>query len=186
MFGGLLAEYYDELPQGLRIFGGHGAFVGSGLSYATGLAIANDGVRVMCTLGDQAFTNSFQGLVAAVQERARVLYVVCNNGESVSLKKQGAAAYGAADRGYLSNVKGLRYHAIARALGVPADVIAVPIGGDPDDVEAGLTQWSAALARAGTVDGPSLIELVLPSAPGVWAGIWLTQGFEAVGAPQST
>ena len=29
-------------------------------------------------------------VVAAIQQRARVLFVVCNNGESVSLKKQAA------------------------------------------------------------------------------------------------
>ncbi|MGI5212757.1 thiamine pyrophosphate-binding protein [Plantactinospora sp. CA-290183] len=178
MFGGLLAEDYDELPKGLRVLGGHGAFVGSGLSYATGLAIADDGVRVMCTLGDQAFVNSFQGLVAAVQERARVLYVVCNNGESVSLKKQGTASYGAVDRPYLSNVPGLRYHAIAEALGIPAEVVSVPLGGSPEEVDAGIARLSAVLAEAAAVDGPSMVELVLPSAPEVWAGIWLTQGFE--------
>jgi acetolactate synthase-1/2/3 large subunit len=178
MFGGLIAEHYDDLPRGLRVFGGHGAFVGSGLAYATGLAIANENVRVMCTLGDQAFTNSFQGLVAAVQERARVLYIVCNNGESVSLKKQGAASYGPADRAYLSNAAGLRYHAVAAALGVPVERVSVPLDGPPDAIDAGVQRLSAALAEAATVAGPSMVELVVPSAPAVWAGIWLTQGFE--------
>ncbi|GAB2948487.1 hypothetical protein GCM10027280_41410 [Micromonospora polyrhachis] len=178
MFGGLIAEHYDDLPSGLRVFGGHGAFVGSGLSYATGLAIATDGVRVMCTLGDQAFTNSFQGLVAAVQERARILYIVCNNGESVSLKKQGVASYGDLSRTYLSNVQGLRYHAVAQAIGVHTEEVAVPIGGPAEEVDAGLRRLSEALGKAAAVDGPSLVELVLPSAPEVWAGIWLTQGFE--------
>ena len=176
MFGGLIAEHYDDLPRGLRVLGGHGAFVGSGLSYATGLAIADRDVRVMCTLGDQAFTNSFQGLVAAVQERARVLYVVCNNGESVSLKKQGVASYGELDRSYLSNAPGLRYHAVAQALGVPVEVVDVPLG--TDDVDAAIRRLRAALAAMAAVDGPSMVELVLPAEPEVWAGIWLTQGFE--------
>ena len=75
-------------------------------------------------------------------------------------------------------MKGLRYHAIAAALGIPTDVIAVPIGGPPGEVEAGLRRLAAGLAWAAAVEGPCLIELVLPSAPEVWAGIWLTQGFD--------
>lgn len=184
MFGGLIAEYYDDLPLGLRVFGGHGAFVGSGLACATGLAIAHDDVRVLCTLGDQAFTNSFQGLVAAVQQRARVLFVVCNNGESVSLKKQGAASHGPAERPWLSNPASLRYHAVAAALGVPVERAAVPLDGDGGAIDAGVQELSAALARASAVAGPSMVELVLPSAPAVWAGIWITQGFDRPLTPQ--
>ncbi|GAA2868556.1 acetolactate synthase [Actinoplanes cyaneus] len=180
MFGGLISESYDELPAGLRVFGGHGGFVGGGLPIATGLAIARTDVRVMCTLGDQAFTNSFQGLVAALQENARIVFVVCNNGESVSLKKQAAASYETRPRHYLSNVSGMRYRAVAEALGVAAERVAVPIGGDPEEVRTGLTEFSAALRRAAQVDGPSLVELVLPSDPAVWRGIWLTQGFEQI------
>ncbi|MDY7083662.1 MAG: thiamine pyrophosphate-binding protein [Actinomycetota bacterium] len=178
MFGGLISEHYDDLPAGLRVFGGHGGFVGGGLSIATGMAIARPGVRVMCTLGDQAFTNSFQGLVAALQERARVLFVVCNNGRSVSLTKQAGASYEQRPRTYLDNVHGLRYHAVAQVLGVPAARVEVPIGGDPAEVRNGLARFEAALRQASVVDGPSLVELVLPADPGVWRGIWLTQGFE--------
>lgn len=178
MFGGLIAEHYDELPAGLRVFGGHGAFVGSGLSYAAGLAVSNPEVRVMCTLGDQAFTNSFQGLVAVLQQRARVTYVVCNNGESASLNKQGRASLGPVRRPYLANVNGLSYHAVAEALGIPAVTVAVPVGAAPDEVDEGIRQLTAALAEAGASDGPALVELVLPSAPEAWEGIWLTHGFE--------
>lgn len=182
MFGGLLSESYDEFPRGLRVFGGHGGFVGGGLSLATGLAIARPDVQVMCTLGDQAFTNSFQGLVAALQQRAKILYVVCNNGESVSLKKQAAASYEQRSRTYLTNVDGMRYHAVAAALGLSAQQVTVPIGGDPAQVEAGLAAFALALRRAAQVDGPSLVELVVPADPEVWRGIWLTQGFEQVPA----
>jgi acetolactate synthase-1/2/3 large subunit len=177
MFGGLIAEDYDELPRELRVFGGHGAFVGSGLPYAAGIAIANE-TRVMCTLGDQAFTNSCQGLAAVAQQQARVLYVVCNNGESVSLKKQGASSLGDRGRSYLSNVTGLRYHAVAEAFGLPSAQVDVPLGGPVYEVREGIQRLSAALERAAAVDGPSLVELTLPSAPEVWRGIWLTQGLE--------
>ncbi|MET9684228.1 thiamine pyrophosphate-binding protein [Streptomyces coeruleorubidus] len=178
MFGGLLSEHYDDFPAGLRVFGDHGAFVGGGLAYATGLALGEPDARVMCTLGDQAFTNSFQGLVAAVQEQARVLFVVCNNGESVSLNKQAAASYGATDRAYLANVSHLAYHQVADALGVPSQQVVVPVGGDPATVQAGLSQLATVLEKSAAEEGPSLVEIVLPSDPEVWKGIWLTQGFE--------
>jgi acetolactate synthase I/II/III large subunit len=178
MLGGLLAEYYDEFPAGLRVFGGHGAFVGAGLGYATGLAIAHDDVRVVCTLGDQAFTNSFQGLVAAVQERARIMFVVCNNGESVSLKKQAHASYGSGPRPYLDNPPGFGYAEVAAAMGVRAERVAVPLGGSPPEVQAALSELSLAFGRAAGGDGPGLVELVLPPDPVVWRGIWITRGFE--------
>ncbi|MFD5157554.1 thiamine pyrophosphate-binding protein [Streptomyces hawaiiensis] len=178
MFGGLLSEHYDDFPPGLRVFGDHGAFVGGGLAYATGLAVGEPDARVMCTLGDQAFTNSFQGLVAAVQEQARVLFVVCNNGESVSLKKQAAASYGATDRAYLANVSHMAYHQVADALGVPSQQVVVPVGGDPATVEAAVSQLTTVLEKSAAEQGPSLVEIVLPSDPDVWRGIWLTQGFE--------
>ncbi|WSQ09423.1 thiamine pyrophosphate-binding protein [Streptomyces sp. NBC_01231] len=178
MFGGLLSEHYDDFPQGLRVFGDHGAFVGGGLAYATGLAHGDRDARVMCTLGDQAFTNSFQGLVAAVQDQAQVLFVVCNNGESVSLKKQAAASYGASDRSYLANVGHMAYHRVAEALGVPAHQVVVPVGGSPAAVEAAVSQLATALEKSAAEQGPSLVEIVLPSDPEVWKGIWITQGFE--------
>jgi acetolactate synthase-1/2/3 large subunit len=178
MFGGLLSEHYDELPRGLRVFGGHGAFVGSGLASATGLAIGCAGVQVMCTLGDQAFTNSFQGLVAARQEHADVLFIVCNNGESVSLKKQAAASYGMAERPYLSNVPGFEYHVVARALGIRCERVSVPVGGPTDTMDGALAHLSRALGDVASVPGPRMVELVLPPDPEVWRGIWITQGFE--------
>ncbi len=182
MFGGLISEGYDDLPRGLRVFGGHGGFVGGGLAYATGLAIVERDVRVMCTLGDQAFTNSFQALVAAIQDGARVLIVVCNNGESVSLRKQAAASYGAAIRPYLSNVTGFEYHAVARAIGLAAERCVVPIGASHHEMDAALARFRGQLEYAAGVAGPSLIELVVPSDPEVWRGIWLTQGFEQLAA----
>lgn len=178
MFGGLLSEHYDDFPLGLRVFGGHGGFVGGGLAIATGLAIANDDLRVMCTLGDQGFTNSFQGLTAAVQERARVLFVVCNNGASVSLRKQAAASYGGPVRAYLANTPGSGYRALARAMGLAADQVAVPVGGPADELSGALRVLTHTLQELALADGPSLLEVVLPSDPEVWRGIWITQGFE--------
>lgn len=178
MFGGLLSEHYDELPLGLRVFGDHGGFVGGGIAQATGLALANPQVRVMCTLGDEGFTNGFQGLVSAVQEGARVLLVVCNNGGSVSLLKQAAADLGTAQRSYLANAGRLRYQALAAAIGVWARRVEVPILSSSQEFEAAMVRVSEALADAEAVeDGPSMVELVLPSEQEAWEGIWLVRGF---------
>ncbi|PIZ62362.1 hypothetical protein COY16_04465, partial [Candidatus Roizmanbacteria bacterium CG_4_10_14_0_2_um_filter_39_13] len=38
--------------------------------------------------------------------------------------------------------------------------------------------WKKALSKAASYDGPSLIELVLPSDPGMWEGIWSVKGNE--------
>ncbi|WP_281415283.1 thiamine pyrophosphate-binding protein [Actinospica durhamensis] len=182
MFGGLLSDHYDEFPVKLRAFGGHGGFVGSGLSLATGLALGEPDARVLCTLGDQAFTNSFQGLVAAVEQRARVLFVVCNNGRSVSLTKQAKASFGAAPRDYLDNVAGFEYRALAEAIGVHAASVSVPIGAaDQDRVRAGTDELAVLLGKAAQIDGPALVEVVVPSDPAVWRGIWITTGFERSG-----
>lgn len=184
MFGGLLSEHYDELPIGLRVFGDHGGFVGAGIAQATGLALSNPEVRVMCTLGDEGFTNGFKGLVSAVQEGARVLLVVCNNGGSVSLLKQAAADLGTAERRYLANAGRLRYQALAAAIGVQAERVEVPLLSPPQEFEAAMARVSEALANAEAVEGgPSMVELVLPSEQEAWQGIWQVRGFES---PPST
>nr|AKC92656.1 putative acetolactate synthase large subunit [Amycolatopsis sp. SANK 60206] len=178
MFGGLITEHYDDLPLGLRVFGGHGGFVGAGLGYAVGAAIGEPAARVLCILGDQAFTNSYQALIAAVRQRARLVIVVCNNGESVSLKKQGAASYGDVGRRYLDNDESFRYVEVARAHGVPAERVAVPVGESLETVGAAVAEFAAALERAAATDGPALVEIVLPADPSAWQGIWVVHGFE--------
>lgn len=184
MFGGLLAERYELLPPGLRVYGDHGGFVGGGLSTATGLAMGDPSLRVLCTLGDQGFTNAFQGLVSAVEEGVRIVFLVCDNGRSVSLEKQAAATGGPRPGGrrYLGNVPGFRYRRVAEAIGVAAWSVEMR----PDAVEDGADALKNALAEAGAARGPALIELKLPSDPEVWRGIWLTQGFDepASAAPQ--
>jgi acetolactate synthase-1/2/3 large subunit len=181
MFGGLLAERYELLPPGLRVYGDHGGFVGGGLATATGLAIGDPSLRVLCTLGDQGFTNAFQGLVPAVQEGVRIVYLVCDNGRSVSLEKQAAVSGGARPGGrrYLGNVPGFGYRRVAEAIGVTAWSVEMR----PDAVEDGADALKHALAEADAADGPALIELTLPSDPEVWRGIWLTQGFDEAASP---
>lgn len=184
MFGGLLSDSYDAFPAGLRVFGGHGGFVGCGMSYAVGLAIGDSSVRVMCTLGDQGFTNAYQALVAAHQQRARVLFVVCNNGESVSLRKQARSSFGERRRDFLANVSDFSYTDVAAAHKLATRRLPVPIGADVALIDSTMAELGQLLEELTSVDGPSLLELVLPSDVEAWRGIWLTNGFDQAAPDQ--
>ncbi|ANZ35372.1 hypothetical protein BBK82_03985 [Lentzea guizhouensis] len=180
MFGGMLAEDYDQFPHGLRVFGGHGGFVGCGITIATGLALGEPAAKVFCTLGDQGFTNSVQGLAAAVQESAPVTFIVCNNGGAVSLRKQSRPS-GWLDAGhgeYLDNAAGMRYVDIAEAWGVRSWRVDLSEWLDRDRGATRLETFGQALQVASEETGPTLIELVLPSDPEFWSGVWITEGFE--------
>lgn len=181
MFGGLLAEEYDVLPRGLRVFGDHGGFVGGGIANATGLALGEPSVKVICTLGDQGFTNGIQGLVAAVQESAPVTFLVCNNGGSASLRKQSAHSVLLDDgrHHYLDNATSLRYKEAAATFGLES--WRVDFTGSPEETADRLAELRRTLAAALSVAGPTLVELVLPAEEEFWSGVWITQGFEQSG-----
>ncbi|AGL16373.1 DUF4915 domain-containing protein [Actinoplanes sp. N902-109] len=181
MFGGLLAEVYERLPEGMRIFGDHGGFVGGGTATATGLALGEPSVKVVCSLGDQGLTNGLQGLVAAVQEQVPLTFVVCNNGGSVSLRKQSrpqALLDHGVDR-YLDNAAGMRYSEVAAALGLRSRRVDLSGWHEQDRTADRLAAFRAALSDAAVHRGPTLIELVLPSDPEFWSGVWITEGLES-------
>lgn len=176
MFGGLLAQAYDLLPGHVRILGDHGGFVGGGLATAVGTALGNPDLDVTCTLGDQGFTNGLQGLVAAVEHAAPVTFVVCNNGGSVSLIKQVASLSGTARpvTDHLGNVPRLDYAGLAAALDMPAHRLTWGDGAAGTDG----ARLCRLLREHRRHAGPSLVELVLPSRPQAWAGIWSVEGLE--------
>lgn len=180
MFGGLLAEYHDRFPAGLRIFGGHGGFVGSGISYATGLALAARDAHVVCSLGDQAFGNGFQGLVAAVEQCAPVVFALCNNGGSVSLLKQARAAgrryFDDGAEPFLANSP-VEPAAVAAAMGVTVESIDFT-GLSPGQLGAAGAQLEQVLVKALIARRPYLVELRLPAGASAWDGIWLTRGLD--------
>jgi acetolactate synthase-1/2/3 large subunit len=179
MFGGLLAEVYDAFPDDLRVFGGHGGFVGAGIAYATGLALNEPEASVTCALGDQSLTNGLQALVAAGEQRAPVVYVVCNNGESVSLHKELAEIAGD-DRPpwWLRNAPNLEYTTLARAFGIPAATVDWTTCVDEDGIARAAGELRAELERARASGGPTLVEILLPALGEAWDGIWITKGFD--------
>jgi acetolactate synthase-1/2/3 large subunit len=180
MFGGLLAQAHDAFPAALRIFGDHGGFVGGGIAYATGLALAESGVSVVCSLGDQGFGNGCQGLVTAAEQRAPVTFVVCNNGRSVSLLKQARAAnerlFDDGAEPFLDN-SAVEPAVLAAAMGLYVDRIDFTDLAE-DAIARAAARLEGALAKAFAARGPHLIELRLPASDDVWAGIWLAAGFD--------
>jgi acetolactate synthase I/II/III large subunit len=174
MFGGLLAQHYDLLPAGTRVIGDHAGFVGGGIATATGLALSEPGRRVFCCLGDQAFTNGLQGLVSAVQESAPVVFVVCNNGMSVSLLEQAAASGSVPDGSYLQNPPGFDYTRVARALGVRSESVSFPTGAGAE----ALRRFRTALRSAAAGPGPALVEARLPGSGPLWESIWAITGLD--------
>jgi acetolactate synthase-1/2/3 large subunit len=186
MFGGMLAEEYELLPEGLRVFGGHGGFVGGGIAQATGLQVGEPSTKVFCCVGDQGFTNGIQGLVAAVQESAPITFIVCNNGGSVSLRKQSNPSgwLDATRHQYLENADGANYTAVASALGLDSRRIDLSDWLDGDESATRLDTFAVALDAVAGHPGPTLIELVLPSDPEFWSGVWITSGFEQASKPE--
>lgn len=182
MFGGLVSTEYDLLPAKTRVFGDHGGFVGGGIGFATGLAIGDPNADVFCFLGDQGFTNAFQCLVSAVQEDARVIFIVCNNGESVSLLTQAHAsaplAFDSGQHRFLKNIPGLEYWRMAQGIGVHSWLVDFTSNDDPAAVDRSMAAFRTALEAATVLRGPALVELRLPSRGDFWSGIWLTSGFE--------
>ncbi len=181
MFGGLLAEGYELFPSKLKVFGDHGAFIGGGLALATGLAKCESRSTVFCTLGDQSFTNAVQGLIAAVEQKVKIIYIVCNNSKSISLMKQilfqDSSAFESGKNTFLNNAP-INYSAITKSLGISTHTIPYvfhhknKLFAFPGDV------FKKTLIQALATNGPTFIELILPSDPEAWKGIWIVKGNE--------
>ncbi len=135
----------------------------------------------VCRLGDQGSGNGLQGMVAAVEQPAPVVFLLCNNGGSLSLRKQAASAGQRWFDGAVPFLLNPPLHTtrIAAAFGLPAERIDFTgTAGEPVPILAGrLRDWLAgALARR----RPALLELLLPDDQGTWAGIWVSRGFGEV------
>jgi acetolactate synthase-1/2/3 large subunit len=122
IFGSILKENYRSLPQGLRVFGDHGGFVGAGMGYACGLAVKPEFDLVVCTIGDHGFCNGFQSLYTANDIVSKIIFFVFNNGKSVSLLTQ--SEYNGLENilnsKFLCNLSGLNYTEMAKSVGLKA------------------------------------------------------------------
>ena len=181
MFGGLLSAERDLLPCGLKILGDHGGFVGSGIGYASGVQLAEPDATVFCFLGDHGFANGFQALLPVAENRIPVIFVVANNQGSVSLSKQSGtlceSEEGWITYDWLKNPSGWQCHQVAASMGIESSVVDLTKPGEAAEPNFGELEerLKAAVAHRSQA---ILIELLLPSDPEFWDGIWETTGFE--------
>src|SRR5262249_20895178 len=134
----------------------------------------------------QGFTNGVQALAAASEHQVPLVVLVCNNGASVSLRKQ-ADFDGLGDGGPpLGNVAPMSYAAIATGFGLSAALHVWPEDASRSDaVAAASRELTAEIKRAITARRPHLIELVTPGSPEFWAGVWRVEGLEAAARPKA-
>jgi len=165
-FGGIISKQYHLLPRCVKVFGDHSAFVGAGISHAVGVSLAFPEEHIVCFLGDHGFINGLQGLVAASQLDAKVIFIVCNNGGSYTLKKQ-LATYSDKNRKYLDNAKLLSYTDVASAY----NTAVCKLEYDKNDFSL-VQQVEQLIPKHNRV----LVELLLPDDPKFWQDIWETKG----------
>ena len=165
------------MPDRLRVFGDHGGFVGAGLATAIGATLANPQWDVVSCVGDSALINGFKALFSAVDQRAHITCVVCNNGGSVSLRKQAVSDHGSSASLYtadlLRNIAGIKYGELCAGLGIPYWHVSWTMGRKQES-----DRLAAALAGAGQVNGPALVEIQVPDSLEFWEGIWRVRGFD--------
>lgn len=184
MFGGLIANNYGLLPSSVKVLGSHGGFVGSGLPLAVGLAASNSTESIVCTLGDQGFTNALQALAVAGEHQTPLLILVCNNGSSVSLRKQARhEGLEFAGHPFLVNNINMSYAAVARGFGLSSSVFVWTNATECDQV---VIESSAVLSKIIAEvllnRKPYLLELVVPGDPDFWEGVWSVEGLEGLSA----
>lgn len=176
--GGALALFDDKSLSSLHIFGDHGGYVGSGLAFATGLALSR-GEQVACLLGDHAFVNGLQGLFSVARYKAPVCFLISSNGGSVTLTQQARDSFGK-EAGESTNAlmaaPRLDVVAFAQSVGIAGHRLVI------NEVQAALDplllrERVREIASAG---GPAVIELCLPDSPSAWAGIWHSRGLDEV------
>lgn len=187
MFGGLMSDEYDSLPTRTRVLGAHGGFIGSSLPLAAGLAFGDPEASVLCFTGDQGFTNSCQALVAAGECGVGPVCVVANNGEAVSLLKQGTAQdptlFDYQGYPHLRNGGAFSYTGVAKNMGVDCTTIDLSDLSSPEKVDGELRRFKHQLVTGLRDTAPRMIELRLPGLSDFWSGIWEVGGREAVRVP---
>jgi acetolactate synthase-1/2/3 large subunit len=180
IFGGMLSRNYDEYPANLRVFGDHGAFIGGGYALAAGFSIIREDKKTVCTLGDQSFTNALQILSFIKQQKPNLLAIVCNNGESVSLKKQAQSQsytkLANREKSFLNNIPQSGYAKIAQAFGIESLKLDLSDKLTGEDREKAYRTLDNTLKKLVKQKGPQLLELILPNDLSAWEGVWAVSG----------
>ena len=167
-FGGLISECYYLLPDNVKIFGDHSAFIGAGISHSIGVSLSYQKEHVLCLLGDQGFINGIQGLIAAIELDVKIIFVVCDNSGSFTLKKQ-LSTLSNSSSDYLNNNDFLSYSKISDALGIQS----IELKYKKNNL--GLFDALVFLKKKTNI---GLIHLRLPANKQFWTGIWNTKGYD--------
>ncbi|MGW0804685.1 DUF4915 domain-containing protein [Nonomuraea sp. NPDC002799] len=152
LLGGALPEE-DGGPK-VRVASG---LTSGGVALATGLALGEPSVKVLCAVGGEEWGFLVQGLVAAVREAAPVTFVACHGGVPSRRPAGSPGDQGPGDA--------LGYTEVAGALGVRSRRVDLGDRLDRDHVAAQLETFAATLRTMAAHPGPALVELVLPSGP---------------------
>ena len=130
-----------------------GGTMGFGLPTATGAAVAVPGRKVICLEADGSAMYTAQSLWTQVREGLDVTTIILNNGSYAVLNME-LSRVGAGDPGpralSMLDIPGLDFVALAASMGVPATRATTA------------EEFTAQLEAAIAVDGPALVEAVVP------------------------
>ena len=131
-----------------------GGAIGYGMPAATGAAVAAPDRKVICLEADGSAMYTAQSLWTQAREGLDVTTIILNNGSYAVLNME-LARVGAGEPGpralAMLDIPGLDFVALATSMGVPATRATTA------------EEFTSQLAAAIAVDGPSLVEAILPS-----------------------
>jgi benzoylformate decarboxylase len=148
---------YFPIRQAGGFHDGASGGLGFGMPAAVGMALAEKGRPIVCLIGDGSAMYSIQALWTAAQLKARVTFVVLNNGSYAVMKSLALVLKTPNPAGV--ELPGLDFVAIARGMGCGADRVAR------------CADLEEALAGALAADGPFLLEVAVDPAFGVPYGL---------------
>jgi acetolactate synthase I/II/III large subunit len=178
MLGGLLSKRYGGIPENVTVFGDHGGFVGSGISYAVGASISRKWDYVLCLTGDHGFLNGVQGLLCLADQEGVLGILVCNNGGSASLKKEERAS-DRLEKKYLNNPRNVDYTDVASAFGLIPDTITVYCR-DSSNHEQRNNPLEDAIRNVILSRKRALINMIVCDDDRCFEDIWRTEGTDAI------
>jgi benzoylformate decarboxylase len=148
---------YFPIRQAGGFHDGASGGLGFGMPAAVGMALAEKGRPIVCLIGDGSAMYSIQALWTAAQLKARVTFVVLNNGSYAVMKSLAMVLKTPNPAGV--ELPGLDFVAIARGMGCGADRVAR------------CADLEEALAGALAADGPFLLEVIVDPSFGVPYGL---------------
>jgi benzoylformate decarboxylase len=150
---------YFPIRQAGGFHDGASGGLGFGMPAAVGMALAENGRPIVCLIGDGSAMYSIQALWTAAQMKARVTFLVLNNGSYAVMKSLAMVLQTPNPAGV--ELPGLDFVAIARGMGCAASRVA-----RCEDLE-------DALGLALAADGPFLLEVAVDRGFGVPYGLKL-------------